>query len=53
MKKIRSVTLLVLIVTLFTLLLLMGCKKEDKILSVSIKNNDPNTAVEIAVGGFD
>lgn len=53
MKKIRSVTLLVLTVTLFTLLLLMGCKKEDKILSVSIKNNDPNTAVEIAVGGFD
>ena len=52
MKKIRSVTLLILTVT-FTLLLLMGCKKEDKILSVSLKDNAPNTPEEIVVGGFD
>ena len=33
--------------------MLVGCKKEDKISSVSIKDNDPNTAIEIALGGFD
>ena len=52
MKKIRLVTLLTLTLT-FTLLLLVGCKKDDKIASISLKDNDPNTAVEIAVGGFD
>ena len=52
MKKIRLITLLTLTLT-FTLLLLVGCKKEDKIASVSLKDNDPSTAVEIVVGGFD
>ena len=52
MKKIRLITLLTLTLT-FTLLLLVGCKKDDKIASLSLKDNDPNTAVEIAVGGFD
>ena len=52
MKKIRSATLLALIIT-SVLLLLLGCKKEDKITSVSLKDNDPNAAVEIAAGDFD
>ena len=52
MKKIRLITLLVLTL-IFTLLLLVGCKKDDKIASISLKDNDPNAAVEIAVGDFD
>ena len=52
MKKIRLITLLALALT-FTLLLLVGCNKEDKIASLSLKDNDPDTAIEIAVGGFD
>ena len=51
MKKIRLVTLITLIVTLT--LLLVGCKKGDKIASISLKDHDQNTAVEMLVGGFD
>ena len=52
MKKIRLFTLLSLLVTL-SLLLLVGCKKEDAISSIALKDHDPDTAIEIAVGGFD
>ena len=52
MKNIRQISILTLLVT-FTLILLVGCKNKDKISSVSLKDNDPNIAVEIAVGGFD
>ena len=52
MKKIRLFTLLTLLVTL-SLLLLVGCKKEDAISSIALKDHDPNIAIEIAVGEFD
>ena len=52
MKKIRLFTLLSLLVTL-SLLLLVGCKNEDAISSIALKDHDPDTAIEIAVGGFD
>ena len=52
MKKIRLFTLLTLLVTL-SLLLLVGCKNEDVISSIALKDHDPDTAIEIAVGGFD
>ena len=52
MKKARLITILTLLVTL-SLLLLTGCKKDDKISSVALKDHDPNTAIEIAVGEFD
>lgn len=53
MKKVRRLTLLALI-AIFSLVALFGCnKKEDQISSVSLKDHDPNTAIEIALGGFD
>lgn len=53
MKKSRSVTLLILI-TMFAMLVLVGCKKKEENISyISLKDNDPNSAIEIAVGDFD
>ena len=52
MKKIRLFTLLALI-SMLTLVALVGCKKEDSVVSVSLKDHDPNTAIEVAVGEFD
>ena len=52
MKKIRLFTLLSLLVTL-SLLLLVGCKSEDAISSIALKDHDPDTAIEIAVGKLD
>lgn len=52
MKKVRTFTLLALIAILTTLLF-VGCKKEERITSVSLKDNDPNTPIEMAIGGFD
>lgn len=52
MKKTRLITAFVLI-SILAILALVGCKKEDKVASVSLKDHDPSTAVEIAVGGFD
>ena len=52
MKKIRLFTLLTLLVTL-SLLLLVGCGKDDAISSIALKDHDPNTAIEIAVGELD
>ena len=52
MKKIRRISVLTLLV-MFTLVLLVGCNNKDKISSVSLKDNDPNVAIEIAVGDFD
>ena len=52
MKNLRLLTLIALI-SIFTLLALVGCKKEDGVAAVSLKDNDPNTAIEIEVGDFD
>lgn len=52
MKKARLFTLFALIAML-ALLVLVGCRKENKITSISLKDHDPNTAIEIAVGDFD
>ena len=52
MKKIRQFALLTLIVTL-SLFLLIGCQEEDRISSVYLKDHDPNTVIEMAVGDFD
>ena len=53
MKKTRLFTLLALITLLF-IFALFGCgKKEDAVLSVSLKNHDPNTVIETALGDFD
>ena len=53
MKKIRRFTVLALIVIL-SLLVLSGCrKKEDQVTSVALKDHDPGTAIEFAVGDFD
>ena len=52
MKKIRLFTLFSMLVTL-ALLVLVGCKKEDAISSIALKDHDPDTVVEIAVGELD
>lgn len=52
MKKLRLFMLLTLI-SILTLLTLVGCKKEDAVASVSLKDHDPNNAIEILVGQFD
>ena len=52
MKKIRLFTLLSLLVTL-SLLLLVGCKNEDAVSSIALKDHDPDTVIEIAVGELD
>ena len=53
MKKTRRFTLITLIAMLL-ISALIGCgKKDDNISSVSLKDNDPSTAIEVAVGGFD
>ena len=52
MKKLRLFSIFTLIVTL-SLLLLVGCKKTDKISSVSLKDHDPSSVIEIPVGGFN
>lgn len=53
MRKAHKFTLLTLI-TILLVFVLLGCgKKEDNISSVSLKDYDPNTAIEMAVGNFD
>lgn len=52
MKKIRFLTLFAL-VSVLILLALVGCKKENKVVSVHLKDHDPNSAIETAVGDFD
>lgn len=52
MKRERLFTLLVLIATV-AILTLVGCKKNDNLTSISLKDHDPNVAVEIEVGEFD
>lgn len=53
MKKARLFTRLAFMATL-ALLVLVGCgKSQDNVTSVSFKDHDPATAVEIAVGDFD
>lgn len=52
MKKARIFTLLALLI--FSVLVFAGCgKKGDKISSISLKGHDPDTSIEIALGGFD
>ena len=53
MKKARVFTLLALI-AIISVCVFAGCsKKGDAVSSVSLKNNDPNAAVEIELGSFD
>lgn len=53
MKKARLFTLLTLVIML-ALFVLVGCsKKEEQIASVSLKDHDPSTAIEMVVGEFD
>ncbi len=53
MKKARAFTLLTLMAIL-SIFVLFGCKnKEEKISSISLKDYDPNTAIETVLGGFD
>ena len=53
MKKARWITMLALIAMLFAFAL-AGCnEKVDKVTSVALKDHDPNTAIEIALGEFD
>lgn len=53
MKKIRRFTVLALIVIL-SLFALFGCrKKEDKISSISLKDHDSSSVIEVALGDFD
>ena len=52
MKKLRLFMFLALI-TMLTLLALSGCKKEDGVASISFKDHDPATAIEMKVGDFD
>lgn len=53
MKKAGWFTLLTLIAIL-SLFVLVGCsKQEDHVSGISLKDYDPNTAIEIALGDFD
>lgn len=51
MKKARLFTLLTMIIML-TLLVFVGCQKEEKVTSVSFKDHDPSIAHEMTVGNF-
>lgn len=53
MKKARIFTLFALIV-IISVFMLVGCGDSvDPVTSLSLKNNDPNTAIEVALGEFD
>ena len=52
MKKIRLFTLLTLIVT-FAILFMVGCEKTDNVSSVTLKDHDPNTVIDISSGNLD
>ena len=52
MKKLRLFIFLALI-SMLTLLALSGCKNEDSVESISFKDHDPSTAIEMVVGDFD
>lgn len=51
MKKIRLFSLLALII--ISLTVFVGCKDDDKISSISLKDHDPAARVEVGVGEFD
>lgn len=53
MKKARWYMLFALI-SILSVFVLYGCNEQnDKVASISLKDNDPNTAIEIASGEFD
>ena len=52
MKKLRLFMFLTLI-TMLILLALSGCKNEDGVASISFKDHDPDTVIEVEVGDFD
>ena len=52
MKKLRLFMFLTLI-SMLTLLALFGCKNEDSVVSISLKDHDSATAIEMEVGDFD
>lgn len=53
MNKSRLFSLLALTIILAAFVFTGCSKKGDKVSSVSLKDNDPNTAIEIALGEFD
>lgn len=53
MKKARIFTILALTIIL-SVFVFVGCSnKGDKVSSVSLKDNDPNIAIEVALGNFE
>lgn len=52
MKRIRLFSLFVLM-AIFALPMLVGCKKDDRISSVYLKDHDPAGVIEMTVGAFD
>lgn len=52
MRKTRLFSFLALII-IFTLVLFAGCKKEDRAVSISLKDHDPASVMEMSIGGFD
>lgn len=52
MRKTRLFSFLTLII-IATLVLLVGCKKEDKIAAIALKDHDPASVIEMSIGGFD
>ena len=52
MRKTRLFSFLALII-IFTLVLFAGCKKEDRITAISLVDHDPQSVIEMPVGGFD
>ena len=52
MKKASLLTLLTLVM-MITLLILVGCRKENKIAGISLKDYDPSCPIEMAFGDFN
>ena len=52
MKKVRGFMLLLLSAVL-ALVLLAGCEQADNVLSVCVKDHDPESVIEMAVGNFN
>ena len=53
MKKTRLFLISALALTMLILLTLVGCGSKSKVSSISLKEHDPNTAIEMLIGNFD
>ena len=51
MKKVRL--FLILLLSTLALLTVVGCKTEDRIVGVALKDHEPESVIEMAVGAFD